>query len=124
MDETRQLLHAIIKNQEIARAETKGGFDRVDAEIRNIYRQLGEFREEVNARFERNEAEFREFKSEMLEFKSDSAMEFKQLNLRMDSSDFEKIKQQRTLSGIELDLDKTIFRVSRLEEHFNNNQRL
>jgi hypothetical protein len=40
MDETRQLLHTIIKNQEIARAETKSGFDRLDAEIRNVYRLI------------------------------------------------------------------------------------
>lgn len=65
------MLQAMIKNQEIARAETRGGFDRIDAGLRNIYRIIGGL-ELFQAEMTGFRAEMLEFKTEMTEFQEET----------------------------------------------------
>ncbi|RAU95073.1 hypothetical protein [Paenibacillus sp. YN15] len=143
-DEIRQLLSAVIKNQEIANAEMQGRFDRIDGEFRNVYKRLGDIQSELTefkAEMTEFKVEMTEFKAEMTEFKSEIKTEmaefksemrsfqddtrtfqqdvrnsFLHLDQRLEVSEMDKIQSKRRLSGIEQDLDRTILRLDKLED--------
>lgn len=136
-DEIRQLLSAVIKNQEIANAETKGRFDRIDGEFRNVYKRLGDiqseltefkvemtdFKSEIKTEMAEFKTEMAEFKSEMRSFQDDTRTfqqdvrdSFLRLDQRLEVSEMDKIQSKRRLSGIEQDLDRTILRLDKLED--------
>ncbi len=112
MDETKELLLALLKNVETMNATVTGGLDRVEADVRSLRQELGEFKNEMY-----------EFKTEMREFKNETSRNFSEL--RLDLNEFksetktELRRLRRSQIALEHDLDQTMADVEQLKEQLN-----
>lgn len=126
MDETKELLLALLKNVETMNATVTGGLDRVEADVRSLRQELGEFKNEMYE-FKNEMYEFKnemyEFKTEMREFKNETSRNFSEL--RLDLNEFksetktELRRLRRSQIALEHDLDQTMADVEQLKEQLN-----
>ncbi len=119
MDETKELLLALLKNVETMNARVTGGLDRVEADVRSLRQELGEFKNEMYE----FKNEMYEFKTEMREFKNETSRNFSEL--RLDLNEFksetktELRRLRRSQIALEHDLDQTMADVEQLKEQLN-----
>lgn len=115
MDESRELLAAIIRNQEAARAEIKGGLDRLETELRNTNRRI----DDTNKRLDDTNKRLDRLSDDLNSFKGETAESFKLLNLRMDEINFERRSEKRLVQSLEKDLNEALFRIEKIEACIN-----
>ncbi|RAV03112.1 hypothetical protein [Paenibacillus sp. YN15] len=126
MDDTKELLLALLKNVEIINAKVTGGLDRVETDLRSLRQELGEFKSEMHE-FKSEMYEFKnemhQFKDEMYAFRDETSRNFKEL--RDDLGEFKtetKTELRRLRRGqiaLEHDLDQTMADVEQLKEQMN-----
>lgn len=141
MDETRQLLHAILKNQELTNAkvtavqdellhfrrETIEKFSQIDGRLDKMDSRMDKMDERfdrmddrfdrMDSRFDRMDRRMDESNSELRSFKGETADNFRQIHERLDENAFEQRKERRHRESLERDLDKLTERLEKVEEH-------
>ncbi|MFM9331994.1 hypothetical protein [Paenibacillus mesotrionivorans] len=134
MDETRQLLHAILKNQELTNAkvtavqdellhfrkETIEKFSQIDGRLDKMDSRMDKMDERfdrMDDRFDGMDKRMDEFNSELRGFKGETADNFRQIHERLDENAFEQRKERRHRESLERDLDKLTERLEKVEEH-------
>lgn len=141
MDETRQLLQAILKNQELTNAkvtavqdellhfrkETTEKFNQIDGRLDKMdsrmdkmdgrFDRMDDRFNGIDERFERMDKRMDEFNSELRGFKGETADNFRQIHERLDENAFEQRKERRHRESLERDLDKLTERLEKVEEH-------
>ncbi len=134
MDETRQLLHAILKNQELTNAkvtavqdellhfrrETIGKFSQIDGRLDKMDSRMDKMDERfdrMDDRFDGMDKRMDEFNSELRGFKGETADNFRQIHERLDENAFEQRKERRHRESLERDLDKLTERLEKVEDY-------
>lgn len=126
MDETKELLLALLKNVEIINVKVTGGLDRVETDLRSLRQELGEFKSEMHelkSEMYEFKNEMHQFKDEMYAFRDETSLNFKEL--RGDLGEFKnetKTELRRLRRGqiaLEHDLDQTMADVEQLKEQLN-----
>ncbi|RAV06563.1 hypothetical protein [Paenibacillus sp. YN15] len=120
MDETRQLLHAILKNQELTNAKLTATQDELlhfRKETTEKFTQIDCRLDSMDSRLDKMDARMDETNKELAGFKAETAENFRQLHERMDENAFEQRKEKRHRESLERDLDKLTERMEKVEEY-------
>lgn len=120
MDETRQLLHAILKNQELTNAKLTATQDELlhfRKETTEKFTQIDCRLDSMGSRLDKMDARMDETNKELAGFKAETAENFRQLHERMDENAFEQRKEKRHRESLERDLDKLTERMEKVEEY-------
>ncbi|MDF2936943.1 MAG: hypothetical protein K0Q90_2316 [Paenibacillaceae bacterium] len=132
MDETRQILHAILKNQELTNAkvtaiqdellhfrkETADRFVQIDVRFDSMDSRMDKMDDrfdKMDDRFDKMDDRMDEATRELKGFKAETAENFRQFHERMDEYDFEERKEKRHRESLERDLDKLTERMEKVE---------
>lgn len=116
MDETKELLQVLLKNQELARARQESFEHTMLKAIEGINERL----DKTNERLDKSNERFDQLADDFSYFKAETAENFKLLNLRLDENKHERRSEKRLLKGIESDLDKAMERIEKIEEYLKH----